>query len=245
MIPIATPRYFQPIASPRTRTLCVTGRPCVRTSAEPCQECRTAVVRYEVPGHHGSITWRTVRRPEFSAALRMNSVETDGVEAVIRRVRPGEGPMLRAVRLAALADSPSAFASNYGAEANQSDEQWEERAVQGAAGQSSATFFALIAASVEGLVGAYRPDPTGASVELVSMWVSPAHRRVGIAGALVDIAMDWALLTGATTVELWVTRDNAAAVRLYEAEGFRLTGQLQPLPSDPCKDEQRMRRTIG
>lgn len=42
-------------------------------------------------------------------------------------------------------------------------------------------------------------------------------------------------------VELWVTRGNDAAVRLYETAGFRLTGGHQPLPSDPCKDELRMR----
>jgi ribosomal protein S18 acetylase RimI-like enzyme len=43
------------------------------------------------------------------------------------------------------------------------------------------------------------------------------------------------------TVELWVTRGNDAAVHLYEAAGFSLTGDHQPLSSDPCKDELRMR----
>jgi hypothetical protein len=33
-------------------------------------------------------------------------------------------------------------------------------------------------------------------------------------------------------------------MRLYEATGFRLTGDYQPLPSDPCKDELRMRRAL-
>jgi hypothetical protein len=34
-------------------------------------------------------------------------------------------------------------------------------------------------------------------------------------------------------------------MRLYEAAGFRLTGGHQPLPSDPCKDELRMRWAPG
>ena len=164
------------------------------------------------------------------------------MEAVIRRVRPDDGPGLKAVRLAALADSPSAFGSSYAAEVDQPDDFWEARAVLAAAGEGSVTFFAVIAGSVVGLVAAYQPDAARLSVELVSMWVSPAQRRAGIAAELVDAVVGWARETGATTVELWVTRGNDAAVRLYEAEGFHLTGDHQPRPSDPCKDELRMRR---
>lgn len=165
------------------------------------------------------------------------------MEAVIRRVRPDEGPALKAVRLAALADSPSAFGSSYAAEADQRDDHWQARAALSAEGESSVTFFAVIARSVVGLVAAYQPDAAGLSVELVSMWVAPAHRRAGIAAELVDAVVGWAREIGATTVELWVTRGNDAAVRLYETADFRLTGDHQPLPSDPCKDELRMRRS--
>ena len=76
------------------------------------------------------------------------------------------------------------------------------------------------------------------------MWVSPTHRRARTASELVDAVVRWAVETGAPTVELWVTRGNDAAVGLYEAAGFRLTGDHQPLPSDPCKDELRMRRAL-
>ena len=55
----------------------------------------------------------------------------------------------------------------------------------------------------------------------------------------------WAHETGATTVDLWVSRGNDAAVRLYEAGRFQLTGGHQPLPSDPCKDELRMRCSLA
>jgi GNAT superfamily N-acetyltransferase len=153
--------------------------------------------------------------------------------------------VLKAVRLAALADSPSAFGSSFAAEADQPEDFWAERANVGATGDTSVTFFADIAGSVVGLVGAYRPQAEERSVELVSMWVSPAQRRAGIAADLVDAVVSWARETGATTVELWVTRGNDAAVRLYETAGFRSTGDHQPLPSDPCKDELRMRCHVG
>jgi ribosomal-protein-alanine N-acetyltransferase len=124
------------------------------------------------------------------------------------------------------------------------DESWEARAVRGAAGERSVTFFAEVAGAIVGLVTAYQPEVAGRSVDLVSMSVSPAQRRAGIAAELVDAVVNWARETGATTVELWVTRGNDAAVRLYETTGFRLTGNHQPLPSDPCKDELRMRRLV-
>jgi GNAT superfamily N-acetyltransferase len=76
------------------------------------------------------------------------------------------------------------------------------------------------------------------------MWVAPAHRRAGIAANLVEAVVGWASDNNATSVEFWVTRGNQAAVRLYEAAGFRATGEYQPLPSDPCKDELRMRRAL-
>lgn len=160
---------------------------------------------------------------------------------VVRRVRADEGPLLESVRLAALADSPSAFGSSYAAEADQPADRWAERATRGAAGEHSATFFAIVDGTVVGLVSAYRPIPATPSAELVSMWVSPPHRGAGIAAALVTAVVGWAHQTGVAAVELWVTRGNDAAVRLYETAGFRLTGDHQPLPSDPCKDELRMR----
>lgn len=179
--------------------------------------------------------------PILQQSCRRAADKTGGMEAVVRRVRPDEGPLLKSVRLSALADSPSAFGSSYAAEADQPDEHWTDRAMLGAAGERTVTFFAMVDESAVGLVSAYRPDPAEPAAELVSMWVSPAHRRSGIAIELVTAVVGWARQTGMATVELWVTRGNDAAVRLYEAVGFRLTGDYQPLPSDPCKDELRMR----
>jgi GNAT superfamily N-acetyltransferase len=152
--------------------------------------------------------------------------------------RPEDGPRRCAGRLAL------GIRIEYAAEVDQPDGHWTWRAELGAAGERSVTFFAIVDGSVVGLIAAYRPDAALPSVELVSMWVSPAQRRAGIAARLVDAVERWAHDTGATTVELWVTRGNDAAVRLYEAAGFGLTGGHQPLPSDPCKDELRMRRTL-
>ena len=43
------------------------------------------------------------------------------------------------------------------------------------------------------------------------MWTAPATRRSGLGRGLVEAVLDWAASTGATAVELWVTRDNDPA----------------------------------
>lgn len=176
--------------------------------------------------------------------MSTTSTRLPKVEAVVRRICADEGPVLKTIRLRALADAPSAFGSSYAAEFDQPHDHWTSRAEHGAAGGHSVTFFALVDGSVVGMVAAYRPDAAVPAVELVSMWVSPPQRREGIASELAGAVLRWAHETGAATVDLWVTRGNDPAMRLYEAAGFRFTGDHQPLPSDPCKDELRMRRAL-
>ena len=178
--------------------------------------------------------------PSSAVAVRLTSVDV-----TVRRVRVGDGPVLKAVRLAALEESPSAFGSTHAAEVDQPDDHWAARASLGATGGCSATYFAVVDQSVVGIVGGYRRDPAGSSIELVSMWVAPAQRRAGVAAKLVEAVVGWAGETDGTSVDLWVTRGNEAAVKLYQAAGFRATGEHRPLPSDPCKDELRMRRVLG
>jgi len=175
---------------------------------------------------------------------RVVSARLTSVDVTVRRIRADEGPVLMTIRLAALLESPSAFGSAHAAEVDQPDDHWASRASRGAAGLRSSVYFAIVDRSVVGIVGGYRPDPVGSSIELVSMWVSPGQRGAGVAIELVEAVVGWAGETNATSVDLWVTRGNTAAVRLYQSAGFRETGEHQPLPSDPCKDEQRMRRVL-
>jgi len=172
------------------------------------------------------------------------AVKLSGVDVMIRRVQAGDGQVLKTVRLAALKESPCAFGSTHTAEANLSDADWAARALLGATGSASGTFLAVGGQSVVGIVGGYRPDPAGSLVELISMWVVPAQRRTGVAAKLLQAVIGWASEHNATSVELWVTRNNEAAVKLYEASGFRPTGEHRPLPSDPRRNELRMRRDL-
>jgi Acetyltransferase (GNAT) family len=54
---------------------------------------------------------------------------------------------------------------------------------------------------------------------------------------LVATVIDWASKRNAASVHLWVTETNAHARALYERCGLTLTGERQPLPSDPSLAE--------
>lgn len=162
----------------------------------------------------------------------------------VRRIRPDEARTLKRTRLALLADSPSAFGSTLERELAFPDEVWAERATGSSAGVHRATFLAFDGDTVVGIVGALRAPVASDTIELVSMWITPAARRSGLGRLLVDTVLAWAGDAGARSIELWVTRGNDAALHLYESTGFAVTGDHQPLPSDPCRDEIRMRRAL-
>jgi len=161
----------------------------------------------------------------------------------VRRITTRDATNLKSLRLAALEDAPSAFASSYEAEATRPDAEWTERAVAGSHGSDRATFLATLDefdGELIGLVGGHRAEPSSPVVELVSMWVAPRARRHGVATVLVDAVQAWAIDTNATSISLWVTRGNCSAERLYTSIGFVATGEVQPLPSDPSREEARM-----
>ena len=167
------------------------------------------------------------------------------VAMTVRRIRTSDGALLKAVRLAALLDAPSAFGSTYEHEVTFTEGHWSERADAGSAGALRSTFLALDGPEVVGIAGGYRNSQEDGTVELVSMWVAPTHRRQNVGRALVKRVCDWARETGGRDVALWVTLDNMPAEALYRGLGFRETGDVQPLPSDPCKDELRLKRSLG
>ncbi|HVV75708.1 MAG TPA: GNAT family N-acetyltransferase [Mycobacteriales bacterium] len=158
---------------------------------------------------------------------------------VIRRVTAADVDVFRQTRLRALADSPSSFGSTYGDELAMPDTTWIERVARAAAGTERAMFLAFDGEECIGLAGGIEGE-YGADKQLISMWVAPSYRGTGVATDLVEAVLAWATESGAGSVGLWVTKGNARAQGLYARMGFVETGDAQPLPSDPCKDEIRM-----
>ena len=155
---------------------------------------------------------------------------------LVRETVMDDWQALRDIRLEALRDVPTAFGSAYAREALRDEAHWRDRITRGG------TFLAFVpevsAAEPAGLIGGYQEDPV--TVELVSMYVRPRVRGRGVGEALVATVIDWAVKRNAAAVHLWVTETNSHARALYERCGFALTGERQPLPSDPSIAEVAM-----
>ena len=156
----------------------------------------------------------------------------------VRSVRADEADLLRAIRLAALEADASAFGRTHAEELAYGSEHWEMRA---AGSDTSQIFVAVDDEMFVGLVGVHLPAERAAA-ELVSMWTTPSERGRGTGRQLVEAALAWATARNAPAVELWVTRGNDPAFRLYERCGFEVTGEAAPSAADPCREEIRMRR---
>lgn len=151
------------------------------------------------------------------------------------------------IRLAALKDAPSAFASTWQEEASLTAAQWRDRARRAQDGETLTMVVAVDdTGHWVGLAGGYRPGSRGADTELISMWVAPQCRGSGIGMELVCAVVAWAEGHGASTIGLWVNAANQPAISLYERAGFVRTGEADKLPSDPAQQEIRMlHRTQG
>jgi ribosomal protein S18 acetylase RimI-like enzyme len=143
----------------------------------------------------------------------------------VRPAGPAEWATLRQVRLAALADSPAAFASTVERERALDETEWSRRA-------QSPWFLAWHGAEPVGVVAAFSTAGAGdggpyPSWELVSMWVAPAFRGSGVADQLVAAVIKHVRDDGADRLTLWVADGNARARAFYLRLGFRPTGARQ------------------
>jgi GNAT superfamily N-acetyltransferase len=169
---------------------------------------------------------------------------------LVRETVMDDWQALRDIRLEALRDAPSAFGSTYEREAASGEPDWLRRIARGGnflaylpeSGLPEAGIPEASASEPVGLIGGY--SETADVVELVSMYVRPNARGRGVGEALVATVFGWAQDRGAKTVHLWVTESNAHARALYERCGFGLTGERQPLPSDPSLGEIAMARPL-
>jgi GNAT superfamily N-acetyltransferase len=164
---------------------------------------------------------------------------------MIRRMRPDEGPRLRALRLRALAEAPLAFGSTLTREAAFTDDVWHDRARRGASGVEGVTFVAELESRWIGIATGLPDDPDAPDDPrpvLVGMFVGPEARGRGIGAALVNAVVGWARQRGAEGLCLWVTATNAPAVALYVRCGFRNSGARRPLPHSPTVEMLQMVR---
>lgn len=158
----------------------------------------------------------------------------------VRRIRPGDGPRLRELRLRALRLDPDAFGSSYEREVAQPADGWERWAVESSTGGEVFLVVAESDGTFVGMAGGYTPSDEPLARRLFGMWVAPEARSAGIGFELTESVIGWSSEGGAEVLHLWVVESNRVARRLYERAGFVETGVFQQLPSNPSLTEIQM-----
>ena len=180
------------------------------------------------------------------AGRRGDRMKPVGPSVEIRRIRADEGLRLRALRLRALAEAPTAFGSTLGREQAFPESVWHERASGSADGTDRTVFIVEEGDRWVGMatgVARHQEGP-GHSPMLIGMFVDSTQRGRGVGAALVQSVIEWALTLGAEHLYLWAVSANRPAIALYEKCGFRPSGETRPLEHTPSLREVLMRRSL-
>jgi ribosomal protein S18 acetylase RimI-like enzyme len=145
----------------------------------------------------------------------------------IRELTAEDWPIWRELRLAALAEAPSAFGSRLVDWQRAPQIRWRERLSIPGSYNLVANLDGRPAGMASGIPAEDDPDV----IELISMWVSPAARGQQVGDRLVTAVVDRARDLGASRVVLAVAADNPAATALYHRNGFQGTDEPpRPMP---------------
>ena len=153
----------------------------------------------------------------------------------VRRLVADEWQTYRAIRLAMLQESPSAFGATHDEAAGNDEQAWRQRLTDNAV---------LLARVGRTPAGSAMYSVFGAArcgdCSLFGMWVDPGFRRTGVGRALVEAVIAHARAAGKRRVVLHVVADNTDARGLYERTGFVATGRSVPYPHDDRLTEVEM-----
>ncbi len=153
-------------------------------------------------------------------------------------IRPTTGadwPALKATRLAALLDAPTAFGASHASAAGFSDADWQQRAIS----TPQRTFF--LAFDGEHPIGLAAQVVAGnGECHLIAMWVAQQYRGLGVAQGLVEAVKQCTVGNGHARLVLDVAPENTRAAAFYQKQGFVFLPEWEPLESHPHIQVQKM-----
>ena len=154
---------------------------------------------------------------------------------IIRPTDAADWPALKAARLAALLDAPTAFGASHASAARFSDADWQQRSVS----TPQRTFF--LAFDGEQSIGLAAQVVAGnGECHLIAMWVQQEYRGMAVASALVDAVKQCAVHNGHARLVLDVAQENARAAAFYQKQGFVFLPEWEALESHPHIQVQKM-----
>jgi ribosomal protein S18 acetylase RimI-like enzyme len=144
-----------------------------------------------------------------------------------------------------------AYVESLDAARRQTETQWQVRAAA-MSGDGSITLVADTGGDGSKLCGLMRvvlKEPQSLEkpprAMLISVYVAPEHRGLGLADKLLEEACAVAAEDlGAESIELGVHEENSRALAFYRRHGFQATGASWPYPQDTSKLELVMERRL-
>ena len=153
----------------------------------------------------------------------------------IRPTTASDWPALKAARLAALLDAPTAFGASHASAARFTDADWQQRAINTAQRTFFLAFDGDLAIGLAAQVVAGDGD-----CHLIALWVAQPYRGMDVAAGLVAAVKQCAVKNGHARLVLDVAPENARAAAFYQKQGFVFLPQWEALESHPHIQVQKM-----
>jgi ribosomal protein S18 acetylase RimI-like enzyme len=134
---------------------------------------------------------------------------------------------------------PLAFGSTYARESQFTDAEWLTRTARLTNGRDIG-FLAQTEGRWSGLALCFTKEDDATKGELISMWVAPEARMLGVGRQLIDRIATWATERQIKSLQLMVTSVNEAGIEFYLRLGFTMTGKTEPYPNDSAIQEYEM-----
>ncbi len=162
----------------------------------------------------------------------------------IKSLLPEDWPLLKSVRLRALAENPEAFGTTLAQASAWDDTRWQENARRFTLFPPAASFLAYTEDAPCGMANCFTAENNFQAAEMTAFWVAPPQRGQGVSEALVAAIVGWAKSQGMTTLQAWVVEDNARALGFYQKLGFQDTAERQPHTLAPAKQIKLLSREL-
>jgi GNAT superfamily N-acetyltransferase len=149
----------------------------------------------------------------------------------LRKLEPHEASVLREFRLRSLQDAPDAFRDVHSDIATRPQSYWDDFIASLTGGENVMLVACegnLAVGFVFGLGDRSHARPAGAG-GVGGMWVDPKWRRRGVGEALLRGVVDWAHNRSFERLTLWCVVGAVGPNALYRKQGFRETGNEEPL----------------
>jgi ribosomal protein S18 acetylase RimI-like enzyme len=154
----------------------------------------------------------------------------------IKLLSPQDWRLLRAIRLAALKESPEFFLATFSEELAFTRDSWRTEFERGD------WYIGYRQKQAISMIGCTREETTPLTeCFLEYLWVTPEARRSGAASRLLTDIIERLHTAGIRRALLWVMDGNDAAIRLYQRVGFVRTQIRHPLAARPGRSEELMK----